>query len=53
MFSQTTYMEQDSTNNHLVLVKKLCYSWHKYKGSIKNIKKRQKTIYLSRIDKAN
>ena len=48
MFSETNYMEQDSTKNHLALVKtnrvskymlsiqKLCCSWHKYKGSSKN-----------------
>ena len=47
MFSQTNYMEQDSTKNHLTLAKtnrgskhtlsvqKLCYLKHKYKGSTK------------------
>ena len=47
MFSQTTYREQDSINDHLALVKtnlvskytlseeKLRYPWHNYKGSSK------------------
>ena len=29
MFSQTTYMEQDSTNNHLALAKTYCVSKYK------------------------